>query len=105
MAAAAQLRLLVADRRAAEDRDDIDAARGAVDAERLRDLDAQLARRRQHERLHHIDLRIDVLHHRQTEGCGLAGAGLRDADQVPAGEEVGNGLRLDGRRPLVVRTP
>ena len=49
--AGAQLRLLGADRRAAEDGDDVDALRRAVGAQRLRDLDAELARRRQDERL------------------------------------------------------
>ncbi len=35
---------------------------------------------------------------RQREGGGLSGAGLRDADQVVAGEDLGNGLGLDRRR-------
>jgi len=33
---------------------------------------------------------------RKREGCGLAGAGLGDADDVTAGECEGNGLGLDG---------
>src|SRR5712672_1463028 len=33
----------------------------------------------------------------KREGCGLAGAGLRDADDVTAGKCKGNGLSLDGR--------
>ena len=51
VAAGAQLRLLGADRRAAEDGDDVDALARAVRAQRLRDLDAELARRREDERL------------------------------------------------------
>ena len=34
---------------------------------------------------------------RKREGCGLAGAGLGDADDVTAGECEGDGLSLDGR--------
>ena len=84
MAAVVQLRLLGADRRAAEDRDDVDALARAVGAQRLGDLDAQLARRREHERL---DLRlggIDVLDDRQAERGGLARARLGLADDVAA---------------------
>src|SRR5260370_7873670 len=33
----------------------------------------------------------------KREGCGLAGAGLGDADDVAAGKCKGNGLSLDGR--------
>ena len=35
---------------------------------------------------------------RQRERCGLAGAGLRAADDVLAGEDQRNGAQLDGRR-------
>ena len=38
---------------------------------------------------------------RQREGGGLAGAGLGDADDVAAGENDRNGLRLDRRRRVV----
>ena len=34
----------------------------------------------------------------EREGRGLAGAGLGDAEEIPAGEDVRNGLGLDGRR-------
>src|SRR6267154_1658177 len=34
---------------------------------------------------------------RKREGCGLAGAGLGNADDVTAGEGEGNGLSLDRR--------
>ena len=82
LAAGAQLRLLAADRRAAEHRDDVDTLALPVGAQRLGDLDAQLARRRQHESLDVALVGIDVLQHRQTEGRGLARAGLRLADHV-----------------------
>jgi len=36
------------------------------------------------------------LQHRQREPGGLAGAGLRGAEQVAACENYGDGLRLDG---------
>ena len=101
VAAAAQLRLLVADRRAAEDGDDVDAARRAVGAQRLGDLDAQLARRRQHERLHDRLVGVDVLDHRQAEGGGLAGARLRLTDHVAPGEQRRDRLLLDRARRLV----
>jgi hypothetical protein len=35
------------------------------------------------------------LQHRQREASGLAGAGLRCAEQVAAGENDGDGLLLD----------
>src|SRR5918999_838775 len=63
-----------------EDGHDVEALLGAVGPERLRHLDAELARGRQHERLHARVVRIRVLHHGQAEGGGLAGAGLRLTD-------------------------
>jgi len=36
------------------------------------------------------------LQHRQGKPCGLAGAGLRRAEQIAACEYYGDGLRLDG---------
>jgi hypothetical protein len=38
---------------------------------------------------------VQPLQQRQRESGGLAGAGLRGADQVAAGKDYGNGLRLD----------
>jgi hypothetical protein len=38
---------------------------------------------------------VQPLQQRQGESGGLAGAGLRGADQVAAGEYDGDGLRLD----------
>jgi len=37
------------------------------------------------------------LQHRQREAGGLAGAGLGGGEQIAAGENDGDGLRLDGR--------
>ena len=101
LAALLQLRLLGADRRAAEHGDGLDALAGAVGAQRLGDLDAQLARRRQHERLDLVVGRVDELDHREAEGGGLAGSGLGLADHVAAGEELGDCLLLDGAWILV----
>jgi hypothetical protein len=101
VAAGAQLRLLPADRGAAEDRHDVDAGVRAVAAQRLRDLDAELARRRQHERLHGLLAGIDVLDDRQPERRGLAGAGLRLADHVATVEQQRDRLFLDRARRFV----
>ena len=96
-----ELRLLGADRRAAEDGDRVDALAGAVGAQRLGDLDAELARRGEDERLHLAIVGVDELDHRQAEGGGLAGAGLRLADHVAAVEQLGDRLLLDGAWILV----
>ena len=42
---------------------------------------------------------------RQHEGRGLAGAGLGDAEQVAAGQDGRDGLRLDRRRPAYNSSP
>ena len=96
-----ELRLLGADRRAAEDGDGVDALAGAVGAQRLGDLDAELARRGEDERLDLAVLGVDELDHRQAEGGGLAGSGLRLADHVAAVEQLGDRLLLDGAWILV----
>ena len=99
-----ELRLLRADRRAAEHGDGVDAACAAVGAQRLRDLDAQLARRRQHERLDVRVVGVDELEHRQPERGRLAGAGLRLADHVapvraaPGSPAPGSGWATRSRR-------
>jgi hypothetical protein len=103
--AALQIRLLVADRRAAEDRDRVDALARPVRAQRLGDLDAQLARRREHQRLDVVVARIGELDHRQPERRGLAGAGLRLADDVAALEQHRDRLLLDRAGRLVAHVP
>ena len=69
----------------------------------LVDLHRELARRRDDERADgggaaggRRGVREQVLEERDQEGCGLAGAGLRLACDIAAGEGVGQGLRLDG---------
>ena len=81
---------------------DVEAGQVAgVALQRLGDLDCQLARRRQDQRLRFGELDIDLLEQRQREGGGLAGAGLRLTDQVMAVEEDGDALGLDRRRGFV----
>ena len=99
--AGAQLRLLRADRGAAEDGDDLDVEVLGVGAQRLGHLDAELAGRGEDDRLHLVVGRVEVLQQRQAEGGGLAGPGLRLADHVVAGEQLGDRLLLDRRRLLV----
>ena len=69
-----------------------------VGAQRLRHLDAELAGRGEDDRLHLVVLGVEVLQQRQAEGGGLAGPGLRLADHVVAGEQLGDRLLLDRRR-------
>jgi hypothetical protein len=45
-----------------------------------------------------VGLERQALQQRQGKAGGLAGAGLRRAEQVAAGEDDGNRLRLDGGR-------
>ena len=61
LAARLQARLLIADGGAAEDGDGLDALRLGVGADGLGDLDAQLARRGEHERLHLLLVRVHEL--------------------------------------------
>ena len=99
--AGAQLRLLRFDRRAAEDGDDLDVEVLGVGAQRLGHLDAELAGRREDDRLHLVDGRVDVLEQGQAEGGGLAGPGLRLADHVVAGEQLRDRFLLDRAGLLV----
>ena len=73
----------------------------AVGAQRLGHLDAQLARRREHQRLDRGSDGIEVVEQRQAEGGGLAGAGLRLADHVPSLQQQRDRLLLDRGRVLV----
>jgi hypothetical protein len=47
-------------------------------------------------RVARVGFRAQELQQRQREAGGLAGAGLRRAEQVSACEDYGDGLRLDG---------
>jgi hypothetical protein len=95
--AAHQLVVLIVKRNAADDEGDVELMVLAVLVEAVLDLGRELAGR----------LRISVrgmaparglapaCQHRQGEGCGLAGTGLRDAENVSPGEDVGDRLFLD----------
>ena len=98
LGAGPQLGLLGFDRGAAEDGDDLDVEVLGVGAQRLGHLDAELAGRRQHDRLHLVVVGVEVLEQRQAEGGGLAGPGLRLADHVVAAEQLRDRLFLDRRR-------
>ena len=81
-----------------------------VVAERQRllvDLQRQLARRREDERAELAVRRpaVQALQDRQEERRRLAGAGGRAADQVAAGQDHRDRLRLDRRRPGVPHVP
>jgi hypothetical protein len=68
------------------------------------DLDRELARGREDQAAHRVQRRREALrrHGREAlqdgkgEAGGLAGAGLRGGEQVAAGDDDGDGLRLDG---------
>ena len=98
LGAGPQLRLLRFDRRAAEDGDDLDVEVLGVGAQRLRDLDAELAGRGEDDRLHLVVVGVEVLEQGQAEGGGLAGPGLGLADHVVAAEQLRDRLFLDRRR-------
>ena len=100
LGAGAKARCLLGDRLAAEDGDDLDVHVLGVGAKRLRDLDAELAGRREDDGLELLGLRVQVLKQRQSERRRLARSGLRLADYVVPVEELGNRLLLD-RRGLI----
>ena len=76
----------------------------AVGAHALLHLDRELARGHEDEAAHRmargrvadVGFPGEELQYRQREGCRLAGAGLRCAEEISACEYYGNGLRLDG---------
>jgi hypothetical protein len=97
--AGSQASLLVADRGPAKDRNHVDTLQMlGVRTERLRHLDTELPGRGQNDRLGLLVLRVDLLEHRQPEGCCLAAPGLCLADHVTAVEQLGDRLRLDRGR-------
>ena len=77
-----------------------------VGAEAVADLDGELARRREHKHVRPSAAMIGSLRKPlqdgQREGGGLAGAGLRQAEEVTAGQDGRDGLGLDGRRRDIV---
>jgi hypothetical protein len=75
----------------------------SIGAEAVGDLAGQFARRREHQHAAGLflgpqPLGVQVVDDRQREGCGLAGSGLRDADDIAALRGEGNGLGLDRGR-------
>src|SRR5215468_3618786 len=87
--AAGELRILVVKRDATDQQRDVELLTGAVLFEAFLNLRGELARRLEDEGARHSGARAAMLEpgeHRQREGGGLAGAGLRDAEHVAACE-------------------
>ncbi len=100
--AAAERRQLHAVALAAVDGEHVHAAHaGRVALERLAHLEGELAGGREHEGLRGLLGHVEVGEDRQRERGRLAGAGLRDAEDVAAGEEGGDRGRLDRGGRLV----
>ena len=102
--AAVELLQLAVDRLAAVDRHDLDAEMPAVLEDRLADLHRQLAGGDQHERAGRgaaTGMGVEVLQQWQREGCGLAGARGRLAEQIVTGDHRRDRLALDRRGLLV----
>jgi hypothetical protein len=99
--AAGELGVLVAEGDAADEQGDAQLVVDAVLDEVLLDLGGELAGRLEDEGARHAGAGAALFQHgdhRQGEGGGLAGAGLGDAEDVAAGQDVGDGLGLDGGR-------
>ena len=99
--AARQLGVLVAERDAADQERDIKFLSGAVFVELFLDLGCELAGRLHDEGAGHPRPGAALFQHGEhwkDEGSGLAGAGLGDAENVAAGQNVGDRLFLNGGR-------
>ena len=99
--AAGQLGVLVAERNPADQERDIELLAGAVFVELFLDLGGEFARRFQDEGAGHPGAGAALFQHGQhgkDEGSGLAGAGLGDAENVSAGQNMGDRLFLNGGR-------
>ena len=97
--AARQLGVLVAERDAADQQRDVEFLPGAVFIEVFLDLGGEFAGRFEDQGARHARPGAALFQHgehRKHEGGGLAGAGLGDAENVPAGEDVGDRLFLNG---------
>ncbi len=97
--AAIELLVLVVERGAADQERHVQLVVLAVALEAFRHLGGQFAGGLQDERAGHAGLGAAAgqeLDHRESEGGGLAGAGLGDADDVAALKHHGNALCLDG---------
>ena len=92
---------------AAENDGVLEAQIAAIGLERVADLDGEFARRREDQHAHAFRRgahRVvgEVVQDRQAERGGLAGAGLRNAENIPALHDDGDGAGLDRRRRHVV---
>ena len=99
--AARQLGVLVAERDAADQERDVEFLAGAVFVELFLDLGGEFAGRLQDQGAGHSGPGAALFQHgehRKDEGSGLAGAGLGDAENVSAGQNMGNRLFLNGGR-------
>ena len=99
--AARQLGVLVAERDAADQQRDVEFLADAVFVEILFHLGREFAGRLENEGARHPGAGAALFQHgehRKDEGCGLAGAGLGDAENVPARQNVGDRLFLNGGR-------
>ena len=90
-----QGRQLLAERLAAVDGHGAAVLAGRQLAALAGDLDNQLARRRQHQRLRVGERFIDAFDERNAESCGLAGASLGLSDHVATVEQERDDPRLD----------
>ena len=91
---------------AAEDDSGAESKVLAVAFEVVVDLGGELPRRGEHEcaraaRTGALVVLVQEVEDGQRKGCGLAGARLGDAQEIPAIEQMRNGLGLDRRRVLV----
>ena len=101
-----QLALLLVDRHAAEHAIDRKVEIAGIDAHVLCNLRGKFARRRQDQ---HADAAMaaalgllgQVMQRGQRKGCGLAGTGLGDAQQVAAFEQGRDGVALDRRGRII----
>ena len=95
-----QVAHLPSHRHAADHERGLDAHVAAVGAEAFEDLARELARRAEHQHarallLQRLTVGGEPVEDRKRERGGLAGAGLRDADEVASGEDDRNGVGLD----------
>ena len=85
-------------------RRDLETRRRPVDRKRAMHLQSEFASRNEDQSAWRAKAVLSVtaheqaVDHRQAEGRGLAGTGLRSRDEVAAAEDDGNRFRLNGRR-------
>ena len=99
--AARDLRVLVAERDAADEQREVELVVHPIAGEALLDLGGEFPRRLKDQRARHPRAGaalFEAREHGQRERGGLAGAGLGDAEHVAPGEDVRDRLALDRRR-------